>query len=59
MPLRQIARTLYQLQQEVEILRRALDRSAATDRETLKLKLARAIAERDRMKQVLDGHLDR
>ena len=59
MPLRQIARTIYQLQQEVERLRQALDRSAATDREASELKLARAIAERDRMKQVLDGHLDR
>ncbi len=59
MPLREIAKMLYQLQQEVARLRRALDQSTATDRETVKLNLARAIAERDRMKQVLDGHLDR
>jgi hypothetical protein len=59
MPLREIARTLYRLHQEVERLTRSLERSTAAEREATQRDLARAMAERDRMKQVLSGHLDR
>ncbi len=59
MPLREIARTLYRLHQEVERLKRSLERSTAAEREATQRDLERAMAERDRMKQVLSGHLDR
>jgi hypothetical protein len=59
MPLREIARTLYRLHQEVERLKRSLERSTAAEREATQRDLDRAMAERDRMKQVLSGHLDR
>jgi hypothetical protein len=59
MSLREIARTLYRLHQEVERLEQDLERSTATARETIQRDLVRAMAERDRMKQVLSGHLDR
>jgi hypothetical protein len=59
MSLREIARTLYRLHQEVERLKRSLERSTAAEREATQRDLDRAMAERDRMKQVLSGHLDR
>lgn len=54
-----IARDLYRFQQEVDRLEKKLAEAPCADRDALKLKLARAKAERDQMRQILDGRLDR
>ena len=59
MPLQLIARDLYRLRQEVDRIEKELADSPSAKREELKLKLARAKAERDQVRRMLDGHLDR
>ena len=59
MTLRLIARELYRVQQEVDRIDQALADSTLAGRDALKLKLARVKKERDQIRQMLDGHLDR
>lgn len=59
MSLRLIARDLYRLQQEVDRLEKKLADSLPVNGDELKLKLGRAKTERDLVKRMLDGHLDR
>ena len=59
MSLRLIARDLYHLQQEVDRLQKDLDQSDAGGREEIKRRLAQKSGERDQMKKILDGRLDR
>ena len=59
MSLRLIAKDLYRLQQVVDRLEIELAASPAARREALKLKLARAKTERDQVRRILDGRLDR
>lgn len=59
MSLRLIARDLYRLQQEVDRLEKKLAESPPARRDQLRLKLARAKTEREQVKRMLDGHLDR
>ena len=50
-----IARDLYRLQQEVEMLERQLQGLPNKEREEIKDRLRKVRAERDRMRHVLDG----
>ncbi|MCB2146616.1 MAG: hypothetical protein KQI81_09090 [Deltaproteobacteria bacterium] len=59
MSLQLIARDLYRLQQEVDRLEKKLADAPAADCDSLKMKLARAKTERDEMRRMLDGRLDR
>lgn len=59
MSLRHIARDLYRLEQAVDQLKKELSDSSPGKRDALKWKLARVTTERDQMKKILDGHLDR
>lgn len=59
MSLKCIARELYRLNQAVDLLKKELSNSSPGNCDALKLKLARSRNERDQMKKVLDGHLDR
>ncbi|WP_372678129.1 hypothetical protein [Desulfosarcina sp.] len=59
MTLQLIARDLYRFQQEVDRLEKELAESPPAARDALKLKLAKARSDRDLMRQMLDGRLDR
>lgn len=59
MSLRLIARDLYRLQQEVDRLENKLADCPPARRDALRLKLARAKTERDQIRRMLDGRLDR
>ena len=59
MSLRIIARDLYRLQQTVDRLEKALAQAPPTRREEIKRKLVRAKSERDQIRRMLDGRLDR
>ena len=59
MSLQLIARDLYRFQQEVDRLEKELAGSPPARHEVLKLKLAWAKTERDQMRRMLDGRLDR
>ncbi len=59
MSLQLIARDLYRFQQEVDRLEKELAESPPARHDALKLKLAQAKAERDLMRRMLDGRLDR
>lgn len=59
MSLRLIARDLYRLQQEVARLEQALAASPEDQRRDIQRKLDRARYERDQMRRMLDGRLDR
>jgi len=59
MSLQLIARDLYRLQQEVDRLEKKLADAPSADRDSLKMELARAKTERDEMRRMLDGRLDR
>jgi hypothetical protein len=59
MTLQLIARGLYRFQQEMDRLEKELAGSPPDRRDALKQKLARAKAERDLMRRMLDGRLDR
>lgn len=54
-----IARDLYRLQKDVDRLEKELADSPPAGHDALKLKLARARTERDQMRRMLDGRLDR
>ncbi|BBO73609.1 hypothetical protein DSCW_10260 [Desulfosarcina widdelii] len=59
MSIRLIARDLYRLQQAVDRLERKWIRAPLEERERLKRELDRARSERDQVKRMLDGRLDR
>jgi hypothetical protein len=59
MSLRLIARDLYRLQQAVDGLEKELADCPPAARYALKRKLYRARTERDQVRRMLDGHLDR
>jgi len=59
MTLQLIARDLYRFQLEVDRLEKKLADSPLAGQDAVKLKLAQAKTERDQMKRMLDGHLDR
>lgn len=59
MSLRLIAKDLYKLQQAVDRLEKQVADDPAHKRDELRLALARAKAERDQMRRILDGRLDR
>ncbi len=54
-----IARDLYRFQQEVDRLEKELAASPPARHDALKLKLALARSDRDLMRRMLDGRLDR
>ena len=59
MSLRLIARDLYRLQQIVDRLEKELVQAPPSRREEIKRKLSRARSERDHVRRMLDGRLDR
>jgi hypothetical protein len=59
MSLRLIAKDLYRLQQMEDRLKSELERCPSGKSEKLKRELAQTIAEKDQMKRMLDGRLDR
>jgi hypothetical protein len=59
MSLRELARELYRLQQVVDAVAKSLEKTDLEKKDSLKQKLRQAVAERDRMKRILDGRLDR
>jgi len=59
MSLRLIARDLYRLQQAVDRLEKELDEAPPGQRDGISRKLARAKSERDHVRRMLDGRLDR
>jgi hypothetical protein len=59
MSIRLIAKDLYRLQQEVETLTRQLASTPAGQWSPLEEKLRRAIAERNRLRNALEGSKDR
>ena len=59
MSLRLIARDLYRLQQAVDRLEKELAQAPPTRQDEIKRKIARAKSERDQVRRMLDGRLDR
>ena len=59
MSLRLIARDLYRRQQDVDRLEKELSDASPGKRDPLKRRLVRAKAEREAMRRILDGRLDR
>jgi hypothetical protein len=59
MSLRLIAKDLYRLQQTVDRLEKQIADCPAHKRDELRQALARAKAERDQMRRILDGRLER
>ena len=59
MSLRLIAKDLYRLQQAVDRLEKQLADSPVHKRHELRHSLERAKLERDQMRRILDGRLDR
>ncbi len=59
MSLRLIARDLYRLQQIVDRLQRDLSQAPVERRDDIRRKLKRAISERNHVRRMLDGRLDR
>lgn len=59
MSLRLIARDLYRLQQKVDRLEKALAEAPYARREALEGELKQAKSERNMVKRLLDGRLDR
>jgi len=59
MSLRLIAKDLYRLQQTVDRLEKELSTAPPEKRVPVERKLVQARIERDRVRQMLDGHLDR
>ena len=59
MSLKLIAKDLYRLQQTVDRLEKQLADCPMHERDTLSRALARARAERDQMRRILDGRLER
>jgi hypothetical protein len=56
MPIRMIAKELYQLEQKVEDLKRRIDNAPLSELDDLKDALRRICAERDHMRRVLEGN---
>ena len=59
MSLRLIARDLYRLQRTVDRLEKQVDEATPATCDPLKRQLARAKFERDQIRRMLDGRLDR
>ena len=59
MSIRLIARDLYRLQQEVEKLEQQIKSTGVEKREVLKDRLRKLTAERNRMRKILNGEIDR
>jgi hypothetical protein len=59
MSIRLIAKDLYRLQKEVQGLTKQLDAASPQERDDLENQLRKGKAERDRMRRILDGRLDR
>jgi hypothetical protein len=59
MTIREIAKDLYRLQLEVQKLEKELEAASPARYSALKQKLRKAKAERERMRRILDGQLDR
>jgi len=59
MTIRELAKDLYRLQQEVTILEKELETAPIEKHSTIEQHLRQAKAERDRMRRILDGQLDR
>jgi hypothetical protein len=59
MSIRLIARDLYRLQQTVDRLEKKWVQAPLGEQERLKRELDRARSERDQVKRMLDGRLDR
>lgn len=59
MSLRLIAKDLYRLQQKVDRLEKELGGAPAARRDVLRKQLAEAKRERDEIRRMLDGRLDR
>jgi hypothetical protein len=58
MSIRLLASDLYRMTREVERREKALETAPPEQREVLSRELARARADRDRLRQALDGHKD-
>ena len=58
MSIRLLAKDLYRLQQEVDILEKELSSAPIDQHETLMEKLRQARAERNRLRRLLDGQKD-
>ena len=58
MSIRMIARELYHLQQEVGRLEKEIEAASIWEQERLKDQLRKAVAERDRMRKILDARKD-
>jgi hypothetical protein len=59
MTIRELAKDLYRLQLEVTILEKELETAPIEKRSTIEQHLRQTKAERDRMRRILDGQLDR
>ena len=59
MSIRLIAKDLYRLQQEVEKLEKQLETVPFEKRVSLEKHLRKTKAERDRIRRILDGEIDR
>jgi len=59
MTIREIAKALYRLQQEVKTLERELKTAPREKHSAIEQKLRQAKAACDRMRRILDGQLDR
>jgi len=59
MSLPRIGRDLYRLYREAKQLEKRLDQSSGIDREQTKRELAERTGQRDQMRKILDGHLNR
>jgi hypothetical protein len=59
MTIRELAKDLYRLQIEVTILEKELETAPIEKRSTIEQHLRQTKAERDRMRRILDGQLDR
>ena len=59
MSIRLIAKDLYRLQQEVQKLEKQIKSIGVENREVLKDRLRKLMAERNRLRKILDGQIDR
>ncbi len=59
MTIRAIAEDLYRLQQKVEALEKKLELPAQRKQDDIETRLREARAERNRLRRILDGQLDR
>ena len=59
MTIRAIAEDLYRLQQKVEALEKKLEFAAQRKQGDIETRLREAKAERNRLRRILDGQLDR